>query len=486
MAGFSSCKKDEVNTSPDVRLSFSTDSVHFDTLFATVGSATRSFMIYNNEDEYVNISRIRLANDPNNSFRINVDGLSGTEMNDVEIGPKDSLFVFVEVTVEPNANALYPFVEGEVQFTTNGNDQSVKLVAWGWDAIFYVPTEFPTNGLPDFSFVDGIGEIDASVTWTADRPVVVYGYVVIDSTQTLTIEPGTQVFFHSGSGLWAYRYGQLIAEGTRENPIIFQGDRLESFYDEQPGQWDRIWVNDAPSGVDHIFRNVLIKNNFIGIQAESDPFTVSPNPGERSPNKLVLENVVIRNNSIASVFAKNFEVEAQNFLGSSAGQYVLAGTGSGSYRFEHATFANNWRFSTRQTPSVFLTNVAPLDANTVGIGSIQDSHFLNCIIHGNGFNELGFDMDDDQPGISIDLEFKNCLIRGEEEELKPYVGVYLLDTNYVGNDPGFVDFAGGDFRLAADAFSIGKGSNFANLPDSDIIGTPYNNPRPLGCFEFLK
>ncbi len=478
MAAVSGCKKDDINTSPDVKLSFSTDSVNFDTVFATVGTATFFLKVYNTDDSYVNVSQIRLNNDPNNSYRINVDGLPGENFVDTEIGPNDSLYIFIEVTVTPDANILYPFVEGDISFTTNGNEQQVKLVAWGWDAIFYVPTVFPTSGLPDYTLIDNDNP-EATVTWTAEKPIVVYGYLVVDSLQTLNIEPGTQVFFHQGAGLWVYRYGRINAIGSMESPIVFQGDRLEAFYEEQPGQWDRIWVNEGNE--DQVFEHCVIKNNFIGIQAESDPF-LDNNPPQISENKLVLKNVAIRNNSIAGLFTENFQVEGENVLLSSGGQYLLAGTGGGSYNFDHCTFGNNWNLSIRQTPAVFLTNFAQVDASTVVVGPILTSKFRNCIIHGNGFNELGFDLDTDQP---IDLTFDYCLIRGEEEELAPYIKDYF-GTAFIGNDPGFVDFSGGDFRLRSDAFSIGQGNSFSGLPSNDIIGTPYNNPRPLGCFEYLK
>ena len=477
MATLSGCKKDEFNNSPDVRLTFSTDSVNFDTVFNTVGSATYMLKVYNNEDDYVNISRIKLNNDANDSYRINVDGLPGADFRDVEIGPDDSLFIFVEVTVTPDADQLYPFVEGDITFTTNGNEQDVKLVAWGWDAIFYVPTVFPTNGLPDYTLIDN-DDPQAEVTWTAEKPIVVYGYVVVDSLQTLNIEPGTEMFFHSGAGLWVYRYGNIKAEGTLENPIIFQGDRLEPFYAEQPGQWDRIWINEGDE--DQVFEHCIIKNNFIGIQAETDPFLDNVPPGV-SDNELVLRNVTIRNNSIASIFSRNYRIDGENVQMSRGGQYLLAGTGGGAYNFRQSTFANNWNLTVRQTPAVFITNIIQANS-TLYSYDIGSSEFENCIIHGNGFNELGFDLDEN-PELDIELIFDHCLVRGEEEELTPYL--HYFDTAFIGNDPGFVDFSGGDFRLRSDAFSIGEGK-FLSSPVTDIIGTPYSTPRPLGCFEYIE
>ncbi len=474
MASLSGCKKDEINTSPDLRLTFSTDSVKFDTVFNTVGSATQVLKVYNSDDSYVNISKVSLLNDPNNSYRINVDGLAGTNLENIEIGPNDSIYIFIEVTVEPNANILYPFVEGKIEFETNGNRQSVDLVAWGWDAIFYVPDVFPTNGLPNYTIISD--DPNATVTWTAEKPVVIYGYLVVDSLQKLVVEPGTQIFFHQGSGLWVYRGGNIKAEGTLEEPIVFQGDRLESFYDEQPGQWDRIWINEGSQS--NVFKHVLIKNNFIGIQCETLPFN-NPNPVSVASQPLKLDNVVIRNNSIAGILSKNYKIIANNVLMSSAGQYLLAGTGGGSYNFNNCTFANNWKFGTRQTPAVFLTNLTPVSSTEVEVRPIDSSKFRNCIVSGNGLNEIGLDFDLAQPVI---LKFENSIIRAEEEVINPILE-YFAGTTYVGQQPGFVDFSGGNFQLTPGAFAIGKGQNTGLI--FDLIGTPYANPPAIGCFEFL-
>lgn len=480
----SGCKKDDYSTSPDLRLSFSTDSIMFDTVFTTVGSATQWLKVYNNADSYVRINRIKLSNDPNNSYRMNVDGISGTDLHDIEIGPKDSIFIFIEVTVTPGQNALYPFVDGSIDFTTNGNEQKVNLVAWGWDAIFYTPTVFPTNGLPDFTLIDNANP-NATVTWTDEKPIVVYGYLVVDSLQTLIVEPGTQVFFHQGAGLWIYRDGNIKAEGTLEKPIVFQGDRLESFYEEQPGQWDRIWINENNNASkNNVFKNVLIKNNFIGIQCETLPFNNPTDPG-LSTNTLKLDNVVIRNNSIASIYSKNYQIDANNVSLSSGGQYLLAGTGAGRYNFDQCTFANNWTYGTRQTPSLYLTNLLAVSSTEVKEYSIETCEFRNCIIYGNGINELGFDFQIDDSSIHVNLALKNCLIRGEEEVLQEFSS-YLVGTNYVGQNPGFINFSDGDFHLLLDAFARDKGGNGIGLPQSDLDGVQYSSPRPVGCFTFVE
>ena len=61
---------DKINSSPSLRLSFSTDTVLFDTVFTTIGSSTRSFKVYNRNNYRVNISDIHLAGGVKGKYRV--------------------------------------------------------------------------------------------------------------------------------------------------------------------------------------------------------------------------------------------------------------------------------------------------------------------------------------------------------------------------------------------------------------------------------
>ena len=259
-----SCQKDEkINSSPSVKLSFSADTIIFDTVFTTIGSITKEISVYNKESEKIVISSINLAGGNNSRYSINVDGVPGTHFNDVEIGPNDSIFVFARVNINPGDADLPFIVTDSIVFETNGNIQDVDLVAWGQNANFILwDTDRP--GLPKYKIVAAEG---VDTTWTKSLPIVVYGYAVVDSTGSLTIEPGTKVHFHSGSGLWIYKGGSLKVLGTLEEPVYFQSDRLDGFYQYLPGQWDRIWINEG--AVDNVIEYAVIRNGFIGLQLET-------------------------------------------------------------------------------------------------------------------------------------------------------------------------------------------------------------------------
>ena len=169
-----SCNDDEAyTTSPSALLAFSSDTIRFDTVFTTIGSATQLFKVYNRGDEPMMLSSIRLAGRGETGFRVNVDGLSGTEFTDVEVRDGDSLYVFVEVTVDPR-NEDNPFLlRDSLQFLLqSGICQQVQLEAYGQDMIVLRGTVFSTD-----------------TTLTGERPHVVYDSLVVDSNATLTRSP---------------------------------------------------------------------------------------------------------------------------------------------------------------------------------------------------------------------------------------------------------------------------------------------------------
>ena len=81
------------SSNPNHRLSFSVDTLSFDTVFTTIGSATKEFMIYNRNDQPLLISEIMLASGEETGFRINVDGRKGDHFQNVRIQADDSLYV---------------------------------------------------------------------------------------------------------------------------------------------------------------------------------------------------------------------------------------------------------------------------------------------------------------------------------------------------------------------------------------------------------
>ena len=130
-----SCKKENtITTDTNCKLTFSTDTVMFDTVFTSLGSSTHQLKIYNGYQDDLNISEIRLMGGEQSRFKINLDGVNGSEFYNKVIPAHDSLYTFLNVTIDPNDQYTPFVVEDSIMFVTNGNTQMIKLVAWGQNA----------------------------------------------------------------------------------------------------------------------------------------------------------------------------------------------------------------------------------------------------------------------------------------------------------------------------------------------------------------
>lgn len=376
-------RNDKIDTNPALRLGFSNDTVLFDTVFTSLGSSTRILKVYNHNDHRVQLSNIRLGGGSASAYRVNVDGQPGNAFTNIDIDAKDSIFVFVRVTINPT-DLNSPFiVHDSLMFTLNGNRKKIDLVAWGQNA-HYIVADTRINGLPPFKVVAAKNQ---RVTWKADKPYIIYGYALVDSAAQLSIDPGARIYLHEGAGLWIFKDGSLKVNGTKDKKVIFQGDRLESFYNDVPGQWDRIWINE--SNTDSQISWAIIKNGFTGIQAETLDQTKS--------GKLIIENTEIMNMTGYGLLAKKYTLNAGNLLVYGAGIQSLYLAAGGTYDFRHCTFSNYWNKSVRSTPSIRLSNYySYVDASGKVAqikGDLTKAYFGNCIIAGNQTNELFSDGD---------------------------------------------------------------------------------------------
>lgn len=444
---YTSCKKDKFITDPAAKLSFSQDSVLFDTVFTTIGSTTRNIRIINNNNQKIKISSVRLQNGQASNFIINVDGVKGKEVRDVEILAKDSIYIFIQVNVNPTNQSSPLIIQDKILFDVNGNQQSVALEAWGQDAYYHFPDRAIQfrNGFLPYSLVTTA--TNTTVTWNNDKPHVIYGWLVVDSTQTLVINQGVKVYLHQNAGLWVYRYGSLQVNGSLGNEVVFQGDRRESDYLDEPGQWDRIWINEG--SVNNRINYAIIKNAFIGLQAE-----VIANAAQ--PKRLVLSNTAIRNCNKWGLFCKAFTVFGVNNEISNCKEYVAVFTWGGKYTFLHSTFANFFN-KTGGRAGQAVIHIDNYDGQDYW--PLDSAYFGNCIVEGTIANELEIDVKA-ASSFTKNYFFNSCL-------LKSSALTASVSSNCVYNQsPSFKDALSYDFKLNGDskAKAIGDASLLIRYP----------------------
>jgi hypothetical protein len=98
---------------------------------------------------------------------------------------------------------------------------------------------------PKLRVLNGVTQ---STTLHADTTYVLSGYVKVSNGATLTVEPGTTIVGDTlapGSSLWVLRGSKLVAEGTKEKPIVFTSQRAPG--NRKPGDWGGIVIiGNAP------------------------------------------------------------------------------------------------------------------------------------------------------------------------------------------------------------------------------------------------
>ncbi|NNC83679.1 MAG: hypothetical protein HKN79_08880 [Flavobacteriales bacterium] len=482
---FTACRKDEqINTDSGLMLEFSRDTVLFDTVFTTVGTATQLLKVYNRSNQAAEVSSIYLGEGQGSAYRINVDGDPGHSFSDVLIQGEDSIFIFIEVTIDPNGINT-PLIEMDsLVFVTNGNEQHVDLVAWGQDACFYNPTN-DISGLPPLTCLDGDclnEEPPVDITWTNEKPIVIYGYLVIDEFDKLTIEAGTQIFLHEGSGIWVWEGGQLTVNGTAEAPVVFQHDRPEELYDDIPGQWDLIRINEGPVGQDNELNHVIIKNSIIGIEAKPLVLQEEDIDKPTSENQLILNNCIIQQTTAFGLLARKYRISATNCLFANSGQQTVGISGGGAYDFTHCTMGNYWIWSNRTEPSFFMSDLYLDEAGNPNQAFIESFSAKNCIMYGNTFEEFLVDLSEFQP--TEDIVFSYCMVRVDEMDISDET-IYqdMYSNEFFG--PGFIAPSENDFHLEEDAFVIDKGDPGFFLGE-DLEGNLRTPPGDLGCYEYSE
>ncbi|MCB0615366.1 MAG: hypothetical protein KDC75_18740, partial [Phaeodactylibacter sp.] len=312
---FASCDKQaDFITDGNFTLEFSLDTLRFDTVFTELGSATRSFKVYNRNDRPLRIDKVSLEGAAGAKFRMNVDGIAGNEVEEVEIWGKDSIYIFVEVTIDPDQPlSASPFViEDKVIFEAGDKRQEVRLEAWGQNANYF-PSRF-NKGVPVVLSCN-----NDKIVWDDPKPYVIYGEIFIDSC-ALEVMAGTQIYVHGGIAqnevfgifndgiIYTLNNGSIRLLGTREAPIVIQGDRLEEPFQEQPGQWQGIILGKGSKG--NVMEWATVKNAVFSVYVDSLAELTASNSRFYNTNSsgiigfhstISLENCLVYNNLSSSV-----------------------------------------------------------------------------------------------------------------------------------------------------------------------------------------
>ena len=447
----SSCKKDSFITSAQARLTITADSLKYDTVFTTTGSITKSFKIINENSQKLRLSKVKLMGGTASAYKININGNAATELNNIEIDANDSIYVFASVAINPNA-ANQPFIVSDsILINYNGNDRFVQLQAYGQNAIYL------TNKV-----------ITGNVTWTNTLPYVILKSIRVDTTATLTIQPGTKIYSHADAPFIVD--GSLIVNGIKNNEVVFAGDRLDNDYKDLPAGWPGIYFRG--NSKNNRLQFAVIKNAYQAVVATSPSINANP--------KIILQQCIIDNAYDAGILAANTSLYANNSLISNCGSNIVLIYG-GDYNFTNCTAASfSNLYLLHKNPVLSVSNFATQGGATVTAN--LNATFRNCIF----WADSGFVNDEvvvSKLGTTnFSVLFEKNLYRAKNDPANS-----TLTANLKNLDPLFDNIDASkrlfDFRITTTgAPGINKG--VLTTFTKDLDDNNRNNGLPdLGCYE---
>jgi hypothetical protein len=447
----SSCKKDSFITSSDASLRTSTDSLSYDTVLTSTGSITKSFKIFNTNNQKLRLSTVKLMQGNASPYKININGTAAAEANNIEIEANDSIYVFVSVSINPNAANLPFIITDSILINYNNNSRFIKLEAYGQNAVFL------NNKV-----------ITGNVTWSNTLPYVILKSIRIDTTATLTIPQGCKIYSHADAPFIVD--GTLIINGTKDNEVVFAGDRLDNGYKDLPAGWPGIYFRDKSKNNQLQF--AVIKNAYQAIVATSPSINANP--------KLIMQQCIIDNAYDAGILCANTSLQINNSLISNCGSNVALIYG-GDYNFTNCTvaaFSN--AYLNHKNPVLTVNNFATQGGATVTAS--LNAVFRNCIFWG----DAGFVKDEvvvnKQGSNTFTVKLESNLYRNATDPANS-----ILTGNINNEDPKFdsIDVSKRyyDFRINnAAAPGINKG--ISTIFTKDLADKNRNIGLPdLGCYE---
>jgi hypothetical protein len=320
------------------------------------------------------------------------------------------------------------------------------LAAYGQNAVFYNGEVLPCNTI-----------------WTADKPIVVYNSVLVDSACQLTILPGAKVYFNKNSSLFVL--GSLRVNGLPEQPVIFRGDRLDPFYRDLAGAWNGIHF--LVGSTNNEIRSAEMYNGNIGIRVDS-----LPADGGAGPN-LVLNRVRIDNFAIVGLLGFTARIEAYNTLISNCGLYNFLGDFGGEYTFRHATLVNFSTGFSRGFPLFALTN---RDLN--GRPNTARLVMQNSIVWGSRQEEFALDT---TRSTGFTAELSHTTLRSQRTQ--------LVGTSLQFADPRFKNVGEKNFEIDTLSPAFRAGANLIPLYprlQTDLLGRNRAVQPTLGALERIE
>ncbi|MBP3726913.1 MAG: right-handed parallel beta-helix repeat-containing protein [Bacteroidaceae bacterium] len=458
-AALASCTDDDFTTNTSARLTFGADTIRFDTVFATVPTATRTFWVFNKGDAGIRLTSVRLEGGNQKGFRVNVDGSylgtsTGFQLNDLEVRKGDSLRVFVELTSPTQTADFTELTDALVFQHESGVEQRVVLTATAWQARI----------LNDY-------HVSGDETFTAEQPIIVRGNLTINEGATLTLTAGTQLYFNSNAGM--HVYGRLVSQGTPDHNVVLRGDRLDRMFDYLPydgvsGQWRGITIYEGS------YDNLL---QYTDIHSTMDGISVTSNNPER--RTLTMEQSTVHNCQGHGLKSVNADVRVVNCqLTNTLGDCLHVE--GGRVVVNNSTLAQFYPFDSARGYALYFDNTTPL---IIALHNSIVTGYADDVLQGTQTEENN----------AFDYGFAHCMLRTpkpEEDKMERFIEVIFedVDDQDKGGQANFmridIDSLRYDFQLSDSTLAI-NAANVSTAVSIDRMGRQRDEKPDMGCFEKL-
>ncbi|MEZ5197108.1 MAG: right-handed parallel beta-helix repeat-containing protein [Bacteroidales bacterium] len=308
---------------------------------------------------------------------------------------------------------------------------------------------------------------DVFGTWDiAGSPYMVQGEAIVPTDSTLTIEPGVEIRFKTGTD---FNYdggvdcgfmrvnGKLLAQGTASQMITFTRDGGS-------GNWGVIYFEEANDSSIISFANVQYANKLENI-FPSGYYNDCFGAITFHKNSASVENSIICYNINDGVHIDDYDVDYQNNIN---GNLLHNNKNGISVWFASPLITNNTIVNNTEYAFYSRFWAAPFIRNTI---AWNNGDFI--YISTGGHTQIN--------------SFEYCFIQGLSFNLPGQV--VGLGNNVFNTDPIFIDPVSFNFQLNHNSQCINAGTpdtTGLGLPDIDLEGNPriIYNQIDIGAYEF--
>jgi hypothetical protein len=439
-----SCTPEEERWSneTDVQLLFSADTIRFDTVFSGQGSISKRFRAYNTSRNAINIQSISMAEGSASNYELIVNGQIGQEFANIRLLGGDSLLVVVRVFPPAHENDEPQLDRDEIVFEVGNKSSRVIVESWGQDVIIFNARVF-----------------DEDVVFRRGRPYLLSNSILIEENVEAVIEAGARFFSERES--FIIIAGNLQANGTAEEPIVFANSRLDRRFINSSGQWGGIVVLETAQEV--IINHAIIRNALFGINHANTAVPTNP--------QLTVRNTRIFNMTLAGIISLGSHLLGENLLITNCGESAIRMFGGGIAQLNHCTFALFPYERFRDEP-VLLVNDAVRDNSGRLIANPLNFTVQNSIIWGNRADEIEFLLSGEN---EIIIAQSHNLWRSTLNELAG-------NNSLLNQNPLFIKPAENNYGLSEN--SPARQAGTISPVQFDLFGKPLANPPDLGAIAF--